>query len=468
MEASMNDRRRRTQAGRQAVQLKSDRTKKGTNMRTTTRWTQIATVAVIVTGVMAARPAFALANWSRKYQVDCVTCHSPAVPRLNAFGHQFRKMGYRMDTEIKGGKPEAYKELGNFTSVRFRTGFNVEHFNADQKAGDGFNKFRTRSGFIRPDVTLFYAGALSEHLTLFSEIEFVDADETEVQVFGEWFTGNSERWLTVRMGQMHTLSRIGWGGFDRPSGITTPDSLSGRKLTTSPVSFRIGEDQRGLDLAYNFTPESRIIAGVYNGVNQQGAGNEGNGAGFGDNDNKKDVLLAYEQMFGESGFTFFGYYGSADQKAGTMYNASGNVITTGVPFLTTADSKGQTEFNFLRVGATASWVFHVFDQKKIGNSELQGGYMYAKDFYPSALPFDDRDGHAFWVGLEQRLPHDSAVFYRYDRVMRSDERSRGARQRHTLGCVYTYEQYLRLSAEGFIYDQSADSYGILFQAMLNF
>lgn len=437
-------------------------------MKTSNRTVSIGVAVLTVATLLTPGKAFGISNWARKYQVDCVTCHSPAVPRLNAFGHQFRKMGYRMDTEINAGKPEAYKELGNFASVRFRTGFNVEHFNQEQKAGDGFNKFRTRSGFIRPDVTLFYAGALTKNLSLFSEIEFVDADETEVQVFGEWFAGNTERWLTVRMGQMHTLSRIGWGGFDRPTGVTTPDVLSARKLTTSPVSFRIGEDQRGADAAYNFTPESRLIVGVYNGMNQAGAGNEGNGAGFGDTDNSKDVLAAYEQMFGESGFTLFGYYGSWDQKAGTMYNASGNVITTGSPFLTTTDSKSQTEFNFLRLGATASWVFHVFDPKKVGNSEIQGGYMYAKDFYPSALPFADRDGHAFWAGVEQRLPHDSALFYRYDRVSRSDESSRGARQRHTLGCVYTYEQYLRLSLEAFTYDQSADSYGVLFQAMLNY
>ena len=352
--------------------------------------------------------------------------------------------------------------------MRFRTGFNVEHFSQKQKAGDGFNKFQTRNGFIRPDVTLFYAGALTEHLSLFSEIEFIDADETEVQVFGEWTGGNTERWVAIRMGQMHTLSRIGWAGFDRPSGITTPDALGGRKLTTSPVSFRVGEDQRGLDVAYNFTPESRLIVGVYNGVNQGGVGNEGNGAGSGDNDNAKDVLAAYEQMFGESGFTVFGYYGTFDQKAGTMYNAAGNVITTGTPFLTTTDRKAETEFNFARVGATASWVFNIFDPKKIGSSEIQGGFMYAKDFYPKDLPFKDRDGYAFWAGAEQRLPHDSVVFCRYDQLHRSDEASRGARRRYTVGAVYTYEQHLRLSFEAFSYDQAADSYGLLTQAMLNF
>ena len=65
----------------------------------------------VITSALAMAPikGWAIANWARKYNVDCATCHSPAVPRLNEFGHQFRKMGYRMDTEIQAGKPEAYK-----------------------------------------------------------------------------------------------------------------------------------------------------------------------------------------------------------------------------------------------------------------------------------------------------------------------------------------------------------------------
>ena len=419
----------------------------------------------VITSALAMAPinGWAIANWARKYNVDCATCHSPAVPRLNEFGHQFRKMGYRMDTEIQAGKPEAYKEIGNFLSVRFRTGYAAERFSDLQTAGNGFNSFRTRNGFRAPDVTVFYSGALTKNLSLFTEIEVADVDETELQVFGEWFSGNPDHYFTARIGQMHTLSRIGWAGFDRPTGITTPDALAAAKLTTSPVSFSVGADQRGVDLAYSFTPESRAIVGVYNGVNQQGSGIAGNGAGFGDNDNAKDVLVAFEQMLGESGFTLFGYYGTWDQAAGTVVN--------GVPL---PDNNKFTEFNFLRAGATASWVFNLFDPKTVGSSELQAGYMFAKDFYPKSYPVGptfngkDRNGQAFWIGVEQRLPHSSAVFYRYDHVSRSNEASGGERQRHALGAVYTYEQYLRLSLEGFYYDQNSDSFGGLLQAMFNY
>ncbi|MBI3417691.1 MAG: hypothetical protein HY043_20555 [Verrucomicrobia bacterium] len=430
-------------------------------MNNQSRLIQLGVAAMAIGFTMAPGNVSGIANWGRKYGVDCATCHSPAVPRLNALGHQFRKMGYRMETEAgKDAKPEAYKELGDWFSIRYRTGFAAERFSDLQTAGNGFNKFRTRNGFRMPDVTVFYAGTLTKNLSLFTEIEVADVDETSVQVFGEWFSGDPNHFLTIRLGQMHTLSRIGWAGFDRPTGITTPDALAARKLTTGPVPFRVGEDQRGLDIAYNFTPNNRIIAGVYNGVNRDGAGNQFNGAGYGDSDNNKDVLLAYEQMLGESGFTLFGYYGTWDQAAD---------LANGI-----LDDHKYTEFTFLRIGATASWVFNLFDPKKVGSSELQAGYMFAKDSYPDQYPLalnpsgKDRDGHAFWAGVEQRLPQNSAVFYRYDQVSRSSEASGGARRRHTLGAVYTYQQYVRLSLEGFAYDQSSDSYGCLFQAMFNY
>ena len=280
-------------------------------MKHKSRLIPLSLALTIVALAMIPDNVWGIAAWGRKYKVDCATCHEPATPRLNALGHQFRKMGYRMDTEAgENAKPEPYKELGDWVSIRFRTGYAVERFSDLQTAGNGFNSFRTRNGFRTPDVTLFYAGALTKNLSLFAEVEFVDFDETEVQVFGEWFSGNPDPYFTLRMGQMHTLSRIGWAGFDRPTGITTPDVLAARKLTTSPVSFRVGEDQRGIDAAYAFSPDSRVIVGVYNGVNQAGAGNEGNGAGFGDDNNAKDVLLAFEQMLRESGFALFGYYGT--------------------------------------------------------------------------------------------------------------------------------------------------------------
>jgi hypothetical protein len=422
----------------------------------------IALTVCAMTAAMTPNTAMGITAFARKYGVDCRTCHEPAVPRLNAFGHQFRKMGYRMDTEMgEEAKAQMYKEIGDYIAFRFRTGYSFEHLSDRQPAGGEFNSFKIRNGFWTPDITLFYAGSITENLSLFAELEV--SDETEVQVFGQYVSGDPNQFFSIRLGQMHTLVRVGWAGFDRPTGITTPDALSARHLTISPVPFRLNEDQRGIDFSYNFTPEARIIAGLYNGVNFGGHGNEGTGAGdnprFGDNDNAKDFLLAYEQMIGQSGFTLYSYYGFWDQKAD--------------PAKGIFDDDSHTKFKFIRVGASGSWVFNIFP-KGIGSSELQGGYIYAQDWYPDQYPFalepngkDTLRGNAFWVAAEQRLPHDSAVFFRYDFVTREHDTG-GQRTRETLGAVFTFQQYLRLALEGFLYDQDSDSWGFFAEAMLNY
>lgn len=436
--------------------------------------------------VAAPDQAFAVPNFARKYGTSCSTCHSPAVSRLNVFGHQFRKMGYRMENEVQteakpaatpevkntekpgaqgsvAAKPMPYKEIGDYLSFRLRTGYAYEHFNDKQAAGAGGNSYDNRNGFRKPDFTVFFAGALTENLSMYSEIEWGDTDEIGLQAFAQWFGGSAERYYTLRIGQMHTLSRIGWAGFDRSTGITTPDVLSAQ-LTGSPVPFKMGNDQRGAEITYGFTPDSRLITAVYNGMNRDGSGNAGNGQGFGDSDGSKDALLAYEQMIGESGFTLFSYYGDWSQAAGTMVKVGSSTNK-----LALADNSSATDFSFYRLGATASAVFDVFDRKAVGSSELQGGYVYATDNYPSAYPTGEgnRSANALWVGVEQRLPHDAAVFYRYDYVDRSAG-DHPQRSRHTLGGVYTVREYLRLAAETFAYSQVANSYGFNLQAMLSF
>ncbi len=44
--------------------------------------------------------SYAIPAFARKYQLSCTTCHSPAMPRIKAFGEDFAGAGFRMkDTE---------------------------------------------------------------------------------------------------------------------------------------------------------------------------------------------------------------------------------------------------------------------------------------------------------------------------------------------------------------------------------
>lgn len=51
-------------------------------------------------GLGPARPAQAVVQWSRQYNIPCSACHQ-GFPRLNEMGNQFRRNGYRF---VSGGK----------------------------------------------------------------------------------------------------------------------------------------------------------------------------------------------------------------------------------------------------------------------------------------------------------------------------------------------------------------------------
>ncbi|MBI2072740.1 MAG: hypothetical protein HYT81_06865, partial [Gemmatimonadetes bacterium] len=82
--------------------------------------------------------------WARKYQLDCSACHSPAAPRLNGMGIQFRWAGYRMPDEI--GQKVDVTDVGHYVSIRGRM-----RYDYDKTEG-----VPATSQFTWNDVTLFY------------------------------------------------------------------------------------------------------------------------------------------------------------------------------------------------------------------------------------------------------------------------------------------------------------------------
>src|SRR3989338_1497164 len=103
---------------------------------------------VVLLGMLgsAASDAWAIPAWARKYGVSCNVCHRPNVPRLNDYGHRFRKLGYSVPDEV-GQQPE-YKEIGNFIAMRGRARYELEDFERGQNT----------SRFKWNDATFFYGG----------------------------------------------------------------------------------------------------------------------------------------------------------------------------------------------------------------------------------------------------------------------------------------------------------------------
>ncbi|HET8761631.1 MAG TPA: hypothetical protein VFN94_11205 [Nitrospiria bacterium] len=365
--------------------------------------------------------AEAIPAWARQYSADCSLCHYPAVPRLNATGYRFRWAGFRMPEEF-GQEPDV-TAVGNYLSARGRGRY--VYADSDQT--------ETVSEFQWHDTTLFYAGAITPHLSAFNELEWEAEDEVSLVAQLQWLSGRSEHFTTVRAGQFHTLPRVGIGPLDRPTGISTP-SIFSERLTTSPIPFRLSDDQRGIEVAH-IVRTSRLALQATNGLDASGSGTAG------DADTAKDVLLVYERLLDAtaSGLTLLGYRG--------VWH----------------DGLIDDDYTFYRYGGTVNKVLPV-------GLDVLGGYIRSHDHLPSVVG-PNVQAQAFFLELQQYLRRpDVTVLARYDWIDPDQDTAQDRRQRQTLGVVKSVERYLRLALEGQRATDraSATGYALTAEAMVNF
>lgn len=409
----------------------------------------ILAAVVIIALIFGASKVLAIPAWSRKYGTTCNTCHRPNIPRLNPDGHRFRKMGFRFADDLN--KQPDYKEIGQYLSVRGRGRY--RHQDNDTE--------KTVSRFEWHDATLFYAGPVTPSLTAFFEAEWEDTDDIVLNAYISWFHGTQDNYCTIRGGQFHTLTRVGWAGFDRPSGISTPKPLSTR-LTTSAIPFSISQDQKGIDFAWGPNRDVRFIGQVLNGINYAGSGNSGSA----DDDTDKDILLAYEHMLDEkgSGLTVMGY-------RGVWHQNPANTVG-GVPL---RDDPDWNEFSFYRLAVTGSYLMDIC---RSGLTEIQGGMVLSRDNVPDNYPAGGADinGQAYFLELQQYCEKGS-VFIRSD-MINLDTDIHDWELTYTAGGARMINEYLQLSMEIFYTDDKRlsnnsglsgnDEVGLLAEAMLNF
>lgn len=406
------------------------------------KWKGIGIMALVLAGLfLIPNESQALPAWARKYGVSCNVCHRPDAPRLSPLGHQFRKLGYRMPEEV--GQEPNYKEIGEYIAMRGRARYEYENFAEGKTA--------STSRFKWNDATLFYGGPVTKNLSAFFEWEWEDSSDISLLGQFSWLMGTPDRYLNLRLGQFHTLTRVGWAGFDRPSGISTPDALS-TDLNGSAVPFTVNQDERGLEAAIGLTKDIRVIAQVLNGLNSDSTPSGTSGQ---ESDKDKDILLAYEQNLTErgSGFTIYGY-------RGVWHSAAG--------------SDDLNQYTFYRLATTGSIVFPTPRAKDL-ESELQGGLVFAHDVAPAttagtAAGIADTDGLGYWIGLEQWF-HKASIFTRYDATNPNLDPSVDKWSRkYTLGSTYHINDYLRWANEVFLKskESASDSAGITTEMMFNF
>lgn len=78
---------------------------------------KIVSTAVILILTIPVETVYSIPAFARKYQISCQVCHSPAMPRLKAFGDDFAGNGFRM-TEYEA--PRHFLETGDERLSLFR------------------------------------------------------------------------------------------------------------------------------------------------------------------------------------------------------------------------------------------------------------------------------------------------------------------------------------------------------------
>lgn len=376
-------------------------------------------LGVAATVMVSTRESSAIPAFARKYNADCAMCHYAAYPRLNSFGLQYRRMGYRTPVEVD--KDQDVTNVSHFLAGRLRTQFAYENTKGTIERGE----------FRFPEVAFIYAGAFSRNFSAYIH-GFAD-NGSNVDLHGHvmGMFGSAEKYFMVRIGQMHMLQQEGIGGFDRPVGITTtPIHATPLTRNAAPAVFQFDLRQKGAELSYVYGP-GRLFAMVTNGLDETGSGTRR----VGDIDPQKDVLVGYDHILDDiaSGFTLFYYNGTTHS----------GVTTTGAGLGVPIALNGT--FAYSRFGFNVNKIFTI---PGTGFFELMGGYVRSYDNVPSAQPGGDVTGNAFYVESQQYITGPELTFFeRFSLIDLDQGRKNTTRKDYTIGAVTPIETWLRLAGE---------------------
>lgn len=218
---------------------------------------------LVATVLFAPVPASAMPMFARKYHIPCSTCHdAPAIPRLNATGYKFRRAGFRMPEQI--GQDEASDfSLSDYFSGRVQTDFTVDNTNAEPESEGAEKTNATFSG----ELSLYpLTGSFQRHWATEVELALAPGETPEIEnAYGRGVWGDQDLWIELRAGVFHPVE--GFGGSDRPLGVTAPLFESEGAVGNQDTLFRLAEMNRiGAEAGVQWKDTSFTVQ-IVNGVN---------------------------------------------------------------------------------------------------------------------------------------------------------------------------------------------------------
>lgn len=246
--------------------------------------------------------AGALAQFARRYGVDCTVCHS-SLYQLNSTGYKFRVAGLRMPDEI--GADAKFANYGDVTSVRLRETYKITE-SATTSAGV---KTPATNGLSSAGVNMYpIFGAFGKYWALETELSF-KATAATVGASNATMRGtfpiNSDMFVGVRTGLIGAFE--GYGAADRGVGLLSPGwkpSVSDANNTGIKYNSAVPGGE-GIEGSIDWKDTHASVA-IRNGYNSKlASSNEGE-----DNYNK-DLSVFVQQMIGESAVAAYFYSGTA-------------------------------------------------------------------------------------------------------------------------------------------------------------
>jgi len=324
--------------------------------------TAVARITILVVMALLIIPlkkADAIPAFARKYQISCQVCHTPAMPRLKAYGAEFANNGFRM-TEYQS--PRYFVETGDDRLSLFRElplAIRLEGYTTLNFENEGTVDFA--APFV---VKILSGGELTDKLSyyfyfLMNETGTVVGLEDAFMMYHDFLGAG----INLFIGQFQVSDPL----FKGELRLTLePYQIYAVKPDNSSVNLKY---DRGIMFDKSFKTGTTLVGEIVNGSGLDPAWGEF----LFDKDKYKNFMLRISQSIGKSiSVGFFGYSGKeALSDNMTPYT---NVIKMYGPDVA-IDIDQKLMINMQYVWRTDSEVFSSAEEETLTDVNTRGGFI---------------------------------------------------------------------------------------------
>jgi hypothetical protein len=308
--------------------------------------------------IIPARKADAIPAFARKYQISCQVCHTPAMPRLKAFGAEFANNGFRM---AEYQSPRYFVETGDDRLSLFRElplAIRLEGYATLNFMNEGTVDFA--SPFV---VKILSGGELTDKLSyyfyfLMNEAGTVVGLEDAFMMYHDFLGAG----INLFIGQFSVSDPL----FKNELRLTLePYQIYAAKPENSSVDLKY---DRGIMFDKSFKTGTTLVGEIVNGSGLDPAWGEF----LFDKDKYKNYMLRISQAIGKRiSVGFFGYTGR-EALSDNMTPYTNEIRMLGPDVAIDIDQK--LMINVQYVWRTDSEIYNLTDEEMLNDVSTRGGF----------------------------------------------------------------------------------------------